>query len=173
MAAFEADLEIDAPEAGAWGDDFDGDDGAITLFTEADTQEEDPLDPPSGADPSDSTDLSSTDAPITLDGDEDPEATLVQLQGALDGAFDPADDLEARLDALSAELDAERQEKLRLAGLARRWKERAERAEARILQTRESRDAAEERALFERLAHDYELCVEGLGEVRRAWGDRP
>ncbi len=39
--------------------------------------------------------------------------------------------------------------------------------------TLEPDDAAEERALFERLAHDYELCVEGLGEVRRAWGDRP
>jgi len=25
--------------------------------------------------------------------------------------------------------------------------------------------------LFERLAHEYDLCVEGLAEVRRAWGD--
>lgn len=32
-------------------------------------------------------------------------------------------------------------------------------------------DAAAERALFERLAHDYDLCVEGLGEIRRAWGN--
>ena len=37
--------------------------------------------------------------------------------------------------------------------------------------TLEPDDAADERALFERLAHDYDLCVEGLGEVRRAWGD--
>jgi len=32
-------------------------------------------------------------------------------------------------------------------------------------------EAAAERALFERLAHEYDLCVEGLAEVRRAWGD--
>ena len=32
-------------------------------------------------------------------------------------------------------------------------------------------DAAEERLLFERLSRDYDLCVEGLGEVRRAWSD--
>jgi len=32
-------------------------------------------------------------------------------------------------------------------------------------------DAAEERLLFERLSHDYDICVEGLAEVRRAWGD--
>ena len=32
-------------------------------------------------------------------------------------------------------------------------------------------DAAEERALFERLSHEYDLCVEGLAEVRRTWGE--
>jgi hypothetical protein len=32
-------------------------------------------------------------------------------------------------------------------------------------------DAAEERRLFERLCHEYDLCVEGLAEVRRAWGE--
>jgi hypothetical protein len=32
-------------------------------------------------------------------------------------------------------------------------------------------DAAEERLLFERLCHEYDLCVEGLAEVRRAWGE--
>jgi hypothetical protein len=37
--------------------------------------------------------------------------------------------------------------------------------------TLEPDTAAEERALFERLAHEYDLCVEGLGEVRRVWGD--
>jgi hypothetical protein len=35
----------------------------------------------------------------------------------------------------------------------------------------EPAEAADERALFERLAHEYDLCVEGLAEVRRAWGD--
>jgi len=35
----------------------------------------------------------------------------------------------------------------------------------------EPEDAAAERALFERLAHEYDLCVAGLAEVRRAWGD--
>ncbi len=40
-----------------------------------------------------------------------------------------------------------------------------------LASTLEPDDAAEERLLFERLSHDYELCVEGLGEVRRAWGD--
>ena len=32
-------------------------------------------------------------------------------------------------------------------------------------------DAAEQRALFERLADEYDLCVKVLGEVRRAWGE--
>lgn len=32
-------------------------------------------------------------------------------------------------------------------------------------------DAPAERLLLERLSRDYELCVEGLGEVRRAWGE--
>ena len=40
-----------------------------------------------------------------------------------------------------------------------------------LASTLEPDDAAEERRLFERLSHDYDLCVEGLGEVRRAWGD--
>lgn len=40
-----------------------------------------------------------------------------------------------------------------------------------LVSTLEPDDAAEERLLFERLAHDYDLCVEGLGEVRRAWSD--
>ena len=31
--------------------------------------------------------------------------------------------------------------------------------------------ASNARSLLERLSHDYDLCVEGLGEVRRAWGD--
>ncbi len=35
----------------------------------------------------------------------------------------------------------------------------------------EPEEAAAERALLERLAHEYDLCVEGLAEVRRAWGD--
>ena len=40
-----------------------------------------------------------------------------------------------------------------------------------LVSTLEPDDAAEERLLFERLAHDYDLCVEGLSEVRRAWGE--
>ena len=40
-----------------------------------------------------------------------------------------------------------------------------------LVATLEPEDAAEERLLFERLSHDYDLCVEGLGEVRRAWGE--
>ena len=40
-----------------------------------------------------------------------------------------------------------------------------------LASTLEPDDAAEERLLLERLSHDYDLCVEGLGEVRRAWGD--
>jgi len=35
----------------------------------------------------------------------------------------------------------------------------------------EPQEAAEERSLLERLSHDYDLCVEGLAEVRRAWGE--
>jgi hypothetical protein len=37
--------------------------------------------------------------------------------------------------------------------------------------TLESEAAEDERALLERLAHEYDLCVAGLAEVRRAWGD--
>ncbi|NBW97155.1 MAG: hypothetical protein EBR28_10605 [Planctomycetia bacterium] len=40
-----------------------------------------------------------------------------------------------------------------------------------LASTLEPDHAAQERLLFERLSHDYDLCVEGLGEVRRAWGD--
>jgi len=40
-----------------------------------------------------------------------------------------------------------------------------------LASTLEPEDAAEERLLFERLSHEYDLCVEGLGEVRRAWGE--
>jgi len=40
-----------------------------------------------------------------------------------------------------------------------------------LASTLEPADAAEERLLFERLSRDYDLCVAGLAEVRRAWGD--
>lgn len=40
-----------------------------------------------------------------------------------------------------------------------------------LASTLEPDDAADERLLFERLSRDYDLCVEGLGEVRRAWSD--
>ena len=35
----------------------------------------------------------------------------------------------------------------------------------------EPAEALEGRSLLERLSHEYDLCVEGLGEVRRAWGE--
>jgi hypothetical protein len=41
----------------------------------------------------------------------------------------------------------------------------------RLVAALEPEDAAAERELFERLSHEYDLCVEGLAEVRRAWGD--
>jgi len=40
-----------------------------------------------------------------------------------------------------------------------------------IASTLEPADATDERELLERLSHDYDLCVEGLAEVRRVWGD--
>jgi hypothetical protein len=40
-----------------------------------------------------------------------------------------------------------------------------------IASTLEPADAADERDLLARLSHDYDLCVEGLAEVRRAWGE--
>jgi hypothetical protein len=40
-----------------------------------------------------------------------------------------------------------------------------------LASTLEPEDAAEERRLLERLSREYDLCVEGLAEVRRAWGD--
>jgi hypothetical protein len=40
-----------------------------------------------------------------------------------------------------------------------------------IASTLEPDDAADERDLLARLSHEYDLCVEGLAEVRRAWKD--
>ena len=40
-----------------------------------------------------------------------------------------------------------------------------------IASTLEPEDAADERLLLERLSHDYDVCVAGLAEVRRAWGE--
>jgi hypothetical protein len=41
----------------------------------------------------------------------------------------------------------------------------------RLAATLEPTEAAAERRLLERLADDYDLCVEGLAEVRRLWGE--
>lgn len=41
----------------------------------------------------------------------------------------------------------------------------------RLAATLEPNDAAAERRLLERLAEEYDLCVEGLAEVRRIWGE--
>jgi hypothetical protein len=40
-----------------------------------------------------------------------------------------------------------------------------------IASTLEPDDAAAERLLLERLSHEYDVCVAGLAEVRRAWGE--
>jgi hypothetical protein len=40
-----------------------------------------------------------------------------------------------------------------------------------LASTLEPDDAEAERLLLERLSHEYDLCVAGLAEVRRAWGD--
>lgn len=40
-----------------------------------------------------------------------------------------------------------------------------------LASTLEPDDAAEQRLLLERLSHEYDLCVAGLAEVRRAWGE--
>jgi len=41
-----------------------------------------------------------------------------------------------------------------------------------LASTLEPPTAESERRLLEQLSHDYDLCVEGLGEVRRVWGER-
>ncbi len=41
----------------------------------------------------------------------------------------------------------------------------------RLAAALEPDEAASERALLERLADEYDLCVDGLAEVRRAWGE--
>jgi len=41
----------------------------------------------------------------------------------------------------------------------------------RLAAALEPDEAADERALFERLSDEYDLCVEGLAEIRRAWGE--
>ena len=40
-----------------------------------------------------------------------------------------------------------------------------------IASTLEPEDAADERLLLERLSHEYDVCVAGLAEVRRVWGE--
>lgn len=40
-----------------------------------------------------------------------------------------------------------------------------------LASTLEPEDATAERRLLERLSHEYDLCVAGLAEVRRAWGE--
>jgi hypothetical protein len=40
-----------------------------------------------------------------------------------------------------------------------------------IASTLEPEDAGAERLLLERLSHEYDVCVAGLAEVRRAWGE--
>ena len=40
-----------------------------------------------------------------------------------------------------------------------------------IASTLEPDEAADERRLLERLSHEYDVCVAGLAEVRRAWGE--
>ena len=40
-----------------------------------------------------------------------------------------------------------------------------------IASTLEPKDAAAERLLLERLSHEYDVCVAGLAEVRRVWGE--
>jgi hypothetical protein len=40
-----------------------------------------------------------------------------------------------------------------------------------IASTLEPEEAAAERLLLERLSHEYDVCVAGLAEVRRAWGE--
>ena len=42
-----------------------------------------------------------------------------------------------------------------------------------IASTIDPAEAAEECRLMERLSHDYDLCVEGLAEVRRTWNEPP
>ena len=41
----------------------------------------------------------------------------------------------------------------------------------RLASVLEPADAAEARRLFEQLSEEYDLCVEGLFEVRRIWGE--
>jgi len=41
----------------------------------------------------------------------------------------------------------------------------------RLAAALEPADAADARQLLETLSTEYDICVEGLGEVRRAWGD--
>ena len=57
------------------------------------------------------------------------------------------DDLRGQVATLTAALEQERTDKRKAVGLARRWKERAERAEQRLTVSRDAGDAAEERAL--------------------------
>ena len=168
MDAFAADLEIDAaepldPDGGDF--DLDDDDDDFDVVFESDPSTEAPAEDPVDGDPLDAPEL-------------DLEAELSDLQAALDAALDRVDQLEevaqadrdARAEA-EAEVEAERQtllaDKRKAMVLARRWKERAERAEGRLEIARESRDAAAERALKAEAAvqHSEDLREQGLARA--------
>ena len=171
MDAFSADLEVDADEP------LEAVDGDIDLAFEADGGDEDVV---FDADEDTIDDLHAhLGDEDTLDEPElDLEAELSDLQAALDAALDRIDLLDAQSQTdrdaravVDAEAEAERQallgDKRKAMVLARRWKERAERAEARLEIAREARDEAIERALKSEAAakHSDDMLEVGLARA--------
>lgn len=92
---------------------------------------------------------------------------LDETRAELDDARMALDEARAEHETLSASAVQERQDKRKAMALARRWKERAERAEQRLEVARQGRDAAEERALRAEAAV-AEAEEEGREALRRA-----
>lgn len=153
MEAFAADLDVDPPEALDLDDELDPADDDAVVFEPADEVDDEAEGALAGPDAAPME--PEEDAAAGLDAVLDLESELADLQSALDAALDRADLLEDQLAQERARLEAAAEatreqltaDKRKAMALARRWKERAERAEARLEMARSSRDEAAERAL--------------------------
>ncbi len=142
MAAFEDDLLVDGDSLGSEealeGDDSDFEEGVV-FEGGPDAYDEGGF-PAAGGD-GEALVSEALDQVETLT-----EALAEQEQQAL-ALGEQRDDLRGQVATLNAALEQERTDKRKAVGLARRWKERAERAEQRLLVSREASEEAEERAL--------------------------
>lgn len=138
MSAFEDDLEVGEDEALLDNPPVLADDGS-EVGVVFDDGGESPSATGSGA--------SGTLAPDALEQVEALTEALAGQEQAAAALTDERNDLKGQVATLTAALEQERADKRKAVGLARRWKERAERAEQRLAVSRDAGAEAEERAL--------------------------